>query len=84
MNVFSARHVCMLEICMWSLLSAVDLSSASEDDLDSEDSEQEMKGYSCGHCGTTSKHTSIPPDPCLYTVLIIQHEPLIILCLFSL
>ncbi|XP_061583209.1 arginine-glutamic acid dipeptide repeats protein isoform X1 [Cololabis saira] len=32
--------------------SAVDASSASEDDLDSEDSEQEAK--SCSHCGTTS------------------------------
>ncbi|XP_041836385.1 arginine-glutamic acid dipeptide repeats protein isoform X3 [Melanotaenia boesemani] len=32
--------------------SAVDASSASEDDLDSEDSEQEIK--SCSHCGTTS------------------------------
>ncbi|KAM4588369.1 arginine-glutamic acid dipeptide repeats protein [Odontesthes bonariensis] len=31
---------------------SVDASSASEDDLDSEDSEQEIK--SCGHCGTTS------------------------------
>uniref|UniRef100_A0A667XB42 Arginine-glutamic acid dipeptide repeats protein n=1 Tax=Myripristis murdjan TaxID=586833 RepID=A0A667XB42_9TELE len=36
------------------LFLAVDLSSASEDDLDSEDSEQEMKNYTCGHCGTTS------------------------------
>ncbi|XP_067111032.1 arginine-glutamic acid dipeptide repeats protein isoform X2 [Osmerus mordax] len=33
---------------------SMDLSSASEDDLDSEDSEQEMKGYACGHCGTTT------------------------------
>lgn len=32
---------------------AVDASSASEDDLDSEDSEQEIK--SCSHCGTRSK-----------------------------
>lgn len=31
---------------------AVDASSASEDDLDSEDSEQEIK--SCSHCGTRS------------------------------
>ncbi|XP_047438882.1 arginine-glutamic acid dipeptide repeats protein isoform X2 [Mugil cephalus] len=31
---------------------SVDASSASEDDLDSEDSEQEIK--SCSHCGTTS------------------------------
>lgn len=30
---------------------AVDASSASEDDLDSEDSEQEIK--SCSHCGTS-------------------------------
>lgn len=34
---------------------AVDLSSASEDDFDSEDSEQELKGYACRHCFTTSK-----------------------------
>ncbi|XP_071768764.2 arginine-glutamic acid dipeptide repeats protein isoform X1 [Centroberyx gerrardi] len=33
---------------------SMDLSSASEDDLDSEDSEQDMKNYTCGHCGTTS------------------------------
>ncbi|XP_056129084.1 arginine-glutamic acid dipeptide repeats protein [Lampris incognitus] len=33
---------------------SMDLSSASEDDLDSEDSEQEIKSYSCGHCGTTT------------------------------
>lgn len=33
----------------------VDLSSASEDDFDSEDSEQELKGYACRHCFTTSK-----------------------------
>lgn len=32
---------------------AVDASSASEDDLDSEDSEQEIK--SCSHCGATSE-----------------------------
>ncbi|XP_040014959.1 arginine-glutamic acid dipeptide repeats protein [Xiphias gladius] len=31
---------------------SVDMSSASEDDLDSEDSEQDIK--SCSHCGTTS------------------------------
>lgn len=36
----------------------VDLSSASEDDFDSEDSEQELKGYACRHCFTTSKATS--------------------------
>jgi len=36
---------------------AVDASSASEDDLDSEDSEQEIK--SCSHCGTTSECTSL-------------------------
>lgn len=36
---------------------AVDASSASEDDLDSEDSEQEVK--SCSHCGTTSEYTSL-------------------------
>lgn len=33
---------------------SVDLSSASEDDFDSEDSEQELKGYACRHCFTTS------------------------------
>lgn len=46
----------------WSSLKlissfAVDASSASEDDLDSEDSEQEIK--SCSHCGTTSEYTSL-------------------------
>ncbi|XP_035236600.1 arginine-glutamic acid dipeptide repeats protein-like isoform X8 [Anguilla anguilla] len=35
---------------------SMDLSSASEDDFDSEDSEQELKGYACRHCfSTTSK-----------------------------
>lgn len=34
-------------------LLEVDASSASEDDLDSEDSEQEAK--SCSHCGATSE-----------------------------
>ena len=33
----------------------MDLSSASEDDFDSEDSEQELKGYACRHCFSTSK-----------------------------
>lgn len=33
----------------------MDASSASEDDLDSEDSEQEIK--SCSHCGATSEYT---------------------------
>ncbi|XP_043919042.1 arginine-glutamic acid dipeptide repeats protein isoform X3 [Protopterus annectens] len=34
----------------------LDLSSASEDEFDSEDSEQELKGYACRHCfSTTSK-----------------------------
>ncbi|KAJ8360774.1 hypothetical protein SKAU_G00172990 [Synaphobranchus kaupii] len=32
----------------------LDLSSASEDDFDSEDSEQELKGYACRHCFTTN------------------------------
>nr|XP_008524620.1 PREDICTED: arginine-glutamic acid dipeptide repeats protein [Equus przewalskii] len=32
----------------------LDLSSASEDDFDSEDSEQELKGYACRHCFTTT------------------------------
>lgn len=39
----------------FSLCLPVDLSSASEDDFDSEDSEQELKGYACRHCFTTSK-----------------------------
>lgn len=34
----------------------VDASSASEDDLDSDDSEQEAK--SCSHCGATSEYMS--------------------------
>ncbi|KAK9392025.1 arginine-glutamic acid dipeptide repeats protein-like [Crotalus adamanteus] len=34
----------------------LDLSSASEDDFDSEDSEQELKGYACRHCFTTSMY----------------------------
>uniref|UniRef100_A0A8C5TV79 Arginine-glutamic acid dipeptide repeats protein n=1 Tax=Malurus cyaneus samueli TaxID=2593467 RepID=A0A8C5TV79_9PASS len=38
----------------------LDLSSASEDDFDSEDSEQELKGYACRHCFTTS--TPYPRD----------------------
>lgn len=39
-----------------SLNSAVELSSASEDDMDSEDSEQGEKGQACSHCLTTSKY----------------------------
>lgn len=38
----------------------MDLSSASEDDFDSEDSEQELKGYACRHCFTTSKWPQMP------------------------
>uniref|UniRef100_A0A8C9W6C1 Arginine-glutamic acid dipeptide repeats protein n=1 Tax=Scleropages formosus TaxID=113540 RepID=A0A8C9W6C1_SCLFO len=34
----------------------LDLSSASEDDFDSEDSEQELKGYACRHCFTTTPY----------------------------
>lgn len=51
---FSAEHD---GVCFVSTLPpcAVDLSSASEDDFDSEDSEQELKGYACRHCFTTSK-----------------------------
>ncbi|XP_029287094.1 arginine-glutamic acid dipeptide repeats protein isoform X2 [Cottoperca gobio] len=47
---------------------SVDASSASEDDLDSEDSEQEIK--SCTHCGTTSSkdwHQGRRDDPLLCT-----------------
>lgn len=36
--------------------SAVELSSASEDDIDSEDSEQGEKGQTCSHCLTTGKY----------------------------
>ena len=47
-------------------IGAVDLSSASEDDFDSEDSEQELKGYACRHCFSTSKShdvlSSTTPD----------------------
>lgn len=42
---------------------SVDLSSASEDDFDSEDSEQELKGYACRHCFTTSRSQSLLPSP---------------------
>uniref|UniRef100_A0A3B4UW24 Arginine-glutamic acid dipeptide (RE) repeats b n=1 Tax=Seriola dumerili TaxID=41447 RepID=A0A3B4UW24_SERDU len=44
-----------------------DVSSASEDDLDSEDSEQDIK--SCSHCGTTSKdwHQGGRDNPLLCT-----------------
>lgn len=41
--------------CFYLIFVPVDLSSASEDDFDSEDSEQELKGYACRHCFTTSK-----------------------------
>ncbi|TNN84347.1 Arginine-glutamic acid dipeptide repeats protein [Liparis tanakae] len=47
---------------------SVDASSASEDDLDSEDSEQEIK--SCSHCGTTSSkdwHQGQRDNPLLCT-----------------
>ncbi|NXD42498.1 RERE protein, partial [Copsychus sechellarum] len=44
---------CLFSIFL-SLPPSVDLSSASEDDFDSEDSEQELKGYACRHCFTTT------------------------------
>lgn len=48
----------MPAVCL--LHSAVELSSASEDDMDSEDSEPGEKGQACSHCLTTSKYiTSI-------------------------
>lgn len=50
--VFSPLIVMPLNL---PLCPTVDLSSASEDDFDSEDSEQELKGYACRHCFTTSK-----------------------------
>lgn len=40
-------------VCLFVCFLVVDASSASDDDLDSEDSEQESK--SCSHCGTTSE-----------------------------
>lgn len=43
----------------------VDLSSASEDDFDSEDSEQELKGYACRHCFSTSKCGLVGRAPAL-------------------
>lgn len=42
---------CLSELIFF--IFTVDASSASEDDLDSEDSEQEVK--SCSHCGATSE-----------------------------
>lgn len=45
----------------------VDLSSASEDDFDSEDSEQELKGYACRHCFSTSKCGLVGRAPCAGT-----------------
>ncbi|XP_076012737.1 arginine-glutamic acid dipeptide repeats protein isoform X2 [Genypterus blacodes] len=33
---------------------SMDLSSASDEDIDSEDSEQDIKSATCSHCGTTS------------------------------
>lgn len=44
-------------LCIFCL-SVVELSSASEDDLDSEDSEQGGKGQACSHCLSTSKFIS--------------------------
>lgn len=56
-----------------SFISLVDLSSASEDDFDSEDSEQELKGYACRHCFTTSKmpHLFFVCTPVIRTCLAI-------------
>lgn len=53
---------CLFSIFLF-LPPSVDLSSASEDDFDSEDSEQELKGYACRHCFTTST-SQCPPSPC--------------------
>lgn len=52
-KAFALVAKCFVQLRHCSL--PVDLSSASEDDFDSEDSEQELKGYACRHCFTTSK-----------------------------
>lgn len=54
-----AKHDGVSPIPVVFLPCPVDLSSASEDDFDSEDSEQELKGYACRHCFTTSKWGSV-------------------------
>lgn len=51
----SIMGLAMVYCSCFSFSLPVDLSSASEDDFDSEDSEQELKGYACRHCFTTSK-----------------------------
>lgn len=49
----------------------MDASSASEDDLDSEDSEQEVK--SCSHCGATSEfYFQFGKSSVFYSTLIIH------------
>lgn len=53
--MFSGVRVMFFEVFFFFCPLPVDLSSASEDDFDSEDSEQELKGYACRHCFTTSK-----------------------------
>ena len=38
------------------VLVTVDLSSASESEIDSDDSEKDFSSYACRHCYTTSKY----------------------------
>jgi hypothetical protein len=57
---FPAEHDGVSSVSTLAHLCTVDLSSASEDDFDSEDSEQELKGYACRHCFTTSKWPRVP------------------------
>lgn len=57
---FPAEHDGVSSVSTFAYLCTVDLSSASEDDFDSEDSEQELKGYACRHCFTTSKWPQVP------------------------
>lgn len=57
---FPDEHDGVSSVSTFAHLCTVDLSSASEDDFDSEDSEQELKGYACRHCFTTSKWPQVP------------------------
>lgn len=61
---------------------AVELSSASEDDMDSEDSEQGEKGQACSHCLTTSKYIASISTSWCCVLLHVSEDSVISTCYF--
>lgn len=61
---------------------AVELSSASEDDMDSDDSEQGEKGQTCSHCLTTSKYIPSVSTNWCYVLLHVAVDHVVSVCYF--